>query len=160
MKKEIPGLKPYIDEYEKSSDIGSRNEAKGISEKEREDLTSEANPATTQKMTDLVRRESYSVFFWGPRLESQAAEEEERISAETKICVKDLCSRQLGQSVHVVCKRLRLRGGKIVTRPMLDIVKDKMQGHRVLKEARKLKDVDELENVYIKKESTLYKGRK
>ena len=43
---------------------------------------------------------------------------------------------------------------KIATRPMLVTVKDKSQENRILKEARKLKDVDEFKNVYIKKDST------
>ena len=76
---------------------------------------------------------------------------EERRSADSEH-VKYLCSHQLGQSVDVVvCKRLPPRFGKIATRPILVPVKDKRQANRVLKEARKLKDVDEFKNVYIQR---------
>ena len=79
---------------------------------------------------------------------------EERISANIEF-EKDLCSCQLGQSVDVaVCKRLRSKDGKTATRPMLVTVNDKSQVNRILKEARKLKDVDEFKNLYIKKDPT------
>ena len=102
MKRKISGLKADIENLKKSQTEAVGNEAKGISEKEREDLASKS--ATNQEMTDCVSRES-NLVFWGVP-ERQAAEVEERISADTEY-VKDLSSRQLGQSADfVICKRL------------------------------------------------------
>ena len=67
MKKVISGLKADLENLKKAQTEAVRNEAKGISEKEREDLASKASSATTQEMTDRVCRESNLVFFWGPR---------------------------------------------------------------------------------------------
>ena len=62
------------------------NEAKGISDKDREDLASEASSATTQGMTDRVCRESNLVFFFW--VLERTTEMEEISSVDTEY-VKD-----------------------------------------------------------------------
>ena len=120
MKREISGLKAGIENLKNAPTDIVGNEAKGISEKKREDLASKASSATTQEMTGRVRRESNLMFYRVP--ESQAAEVEERISADTEYA-KDLCSYQLGHSVDVVaCKIFRPRDGKISIRPILQLL--------------------------------------
>ena len=65
VKKDISGLKVDFETLKKAQTEAVGNEAKGISDKDREDLASEASSATTQGMTDRVCRESNLVVFFG-----------------------------------------------------------------------------------------------
>ena len=127
------------------------NQAQGQAKEQ--ELTEKITSQGVKEVQERERRKANLV--WFGITENNSEDVAVRTKADKKK-VEDICSDTFGEKIETVsCKRLGRRDKDVKgARPLLITLQDDTQVRKILKEARKLRDKEENNGIYVKKDST------